>query len=271
MSTATSESPRSPFPGMDPYLEAHWGDVHTRLITYAANQLRPRLPEGLKARLQEYVAVTAEESDDRSGYFPDVAVLQHRPASSSSPEPVGGVTLAEPLVVARFREEQISRELRIIDTKSGGALVTTIEILSPANKTPSGVVRFRRKQTDLLAAGSNLVEVDLLREGRHAIAIDESRLPLEYREPYRVCVVEALNPADAMVYRVPLRERLPTIRIPLRYFDETPVALDLQDLLDRAYLDGDYSDTDYSVDPVPPLEGEDGEWAAGLLASTQRR
>jgi len=22
----------SPFPGMDPYLEAHWGDIHTRLM-----------------------------------------------------------------------------------------------------------------------------------------------------------------------------------------------------------------------------------------------
>ena len=27
---------RSPFPGMDPYLEQFWGDVHHRLITYAS-------------------------------------------------------------------------------------------------------------------------------------------------------------------------------------------------------------------------------------------
>ena len=26
---------KSPFPGMDPYLEVRWGDLHTRLIVYA--------------------------------------------------------------------------------------------------------------------------------------------------------------------------------------------------------------------------------------------
>jgi len=26
---------KNPFPGMNPYLEAHWRDVHTSLVTYA--------------------------------------------------------------------------------------------------------------------------------------------------------------------------------------------------------------------------------------------
>lgn len=34
---------KSPFPGMDPYLEAHWRDVHTRLIVYASDQLRSQM------------------------------------------------------------------------------------------------------------------------------------------------------------------------------------------------------------------------------------
>ncbi|MBY0523528.1 MAG: DUF4058 family protein [Gemmataceae bacterium] len=33
----------SPFPGMDPYLESHWGDVHTKLVTYSGDQLQPQL------------------------------------------------------------------------------------------------------------------------------------------------------------------------------------------------------------------------------------
>lgn len=33
----------SPFPGMDPYLEQHWGDVHPSFITYARDQLQPHL------------------------------------------------------------------------------------------------------------------------------------------------------------------------------------------------------------------------------------
>lgn len=267
-----SDSPRSPFPGMDPYLEAHWGDVHTRLITYAANQLKPQLPEGLKARLQEYVAVDTGEPTERAGYFPDVAVTErHVPVDPTTPPTAAGTTLAEPLVVPRFEEERVLRELHIVDTKSGGRLVTAIEILSPANKTPRGVESFRRKQSDLLAGGANIVEIDLLRAGLHAISVDESQLPADYRGPYRVCVVEALNPADASVYRVSLRERLPTIRIPLRYFDEEPVALDLQELLERAYLDGGYEDTDYTIPPTPPLDGEDAAWAEALFESEKHR
>lgn len=34
----------SPFPGMDPYLEQFWRDVHARLIIYAADQLQAKLP-----------------------------------------------------------------------------------------------------------------------------------------------------------------------------------------------------------------------------------
>ena len=41
----------SPFPGMDPYLEQFWRDVHARLIIYAADQLQGRLPGDLRARL----------------------------------------------------------------------------------------------------------------------------------------------------------------------------------------------------------------------------
>jgi Protein of unknown function (DUF4058) len=44
---------KSPFPGMDPYLERHWGDVHSRLVIYIADALQPLLPEGLLARVDE--------------------------------------------------------------------------------------------------------------------------------------------------------------------------------------------------------------------------
>ena len=43
---------KSPFPGMDPYLERHWSDVHQALVTYIRDQLQPKLPEDLRARMQ---------------------------------------------------------------------------------------------------------------------------------------------------------------------------------------------------------------------------
>ena len=35
---------KSPFPGMDPYLEQHWGDFHNNLISFAQGMLNERLP-----------------------------------------------------------------------------------------------------------------------------------------------------------------------------------------------------------------------------------
>jgi Protein of unknown function (DUF4058) len=73
------------------------------------------------------------------------------------------------------------------------------------------------------------------------------------------------------VYRVPLRERLPVIRIPLRETDDD-VPLDLPALVAQCYRNGDYqADIDYQVDPDPPLGAEDAGWADALLRQAGRR
>jgi hypothetical protein len=56
----------SPFPGMDPYLEQYWRDVHASLIIYARDQLQPRLPGDLRARVEERVVI----------YLPDEPATQ---------------------------------------------------------------------------------------------------------------------------------------------------------------------------------------------------
>ena len=62
---------------------------------------------------------------------------------------------------------------------------------------------------------------------------------------------------------LPLRHRLPAIRLPLRPTDPD-VLFDLQPLLDRAYANGRYP-IDYGRPPDPPLDAEDAAWAEGLL------
>jgi hypothetical protein len=52
---------KSPFPGMDPYLERFWPDLHARLILYACDQIEEQLPGNLIARVEERVVVEAEE------------------------------------------------------------------------------------------------------------------------------------------------------------------------------------------------------------------
>ena len=65
---------------------------------------------------------------------------------------------------------------------------------------------------------------------------------------------------------MPLRERLPAVRIPLRQSDDD-VPLELQPLIERAYDYGAYDDIDYHRDPEPPLGPEDAAWADQLLRS----
>ena len=61
----------SPFPGMDPYLEQFWRDIHARCTIYAADQLQARLPADLRARVEERVFVEPAFGVARSVY-PDI-------------------------------------------------------------------------------------------------------------------------------------------------------------------------------------------------------
>ena len=51
---------KSPFPGMDPHLEAHWRDVHARLIFYACDQLEPQLPPALISAIGNHHSLLPE-------------------------------------------------------------------------------------------------------------------------------------------------------------------------------------------------------------------
>ena len=48
---------KSPFPGMDPYLEAQgrWRDLHTSMITYCRDALNEVLPENYIAQIEEQI------------------------------------------------------------------------------------------------------------------------------------------------------------------------------------------------------------------------
>lgn len=267
---------KSPFPGMDPYLEAHWGDVHSRLIVYSGDQLRPQLPGDLKVRVEERISVQDPGDDERPvGYFPDVRITERSPTGSGAEFGPAAETVvldsAEPILVPRMAEPTTERSLQIIDSRSGNRVVTTIEILSPANKLEGkGRTAYRRKQRELADSGVNLVEIDLLREGTYVLIAPWEAVPNSCRGTYRVAVSRATDPENIEMYRVPLRQRLPTIRIPLRPGDRDAV-LNLQSLIDAVYENGGYDDTDYRSDPVPPLSVEDADWAGTLLREAKLR
>jgi hypothetical protein len=63
---------------MDPYLEAHWRDIHAGLIIYARDALQGALPRGLRARVEESVLLETPEGLGDHPLFRDVRVVEAR-------------------------------------------------------------------------------------------------------------------------------------------------------------------------------------------------
>lgn len=263
---------KSPFPGMDPYLEETWGDVQSSLAIYARDQINPQLPGDLRARVEVSAVIeTGDPSDSEVvAYYPDVQVHTTPAPRGSKARQNGHLAVAEPLVVERPREKRLQRSVHI-KTVRGGRLVTVIEFLSPANKVGTkSREQYLAKQDDVLDAGASLVEIDLVRAGRHVLAFPLSRIPQRLRPGYKAVVVRGWAPGRAEVYPLLLREALPAIRIPLRKTD-TDVRLDLQKLIDQAYENGGYDSIDYRAKLLPNLAPADAAWADKLLRAAGKR
>jgi Protein of unknown function (DUF4058) len=252
----------SPFPGMDPYLEEFWGDVHAGLVLYARDELQSQLPGDLRARVEEHVFVDSPQEEERSVY-PDIVVERATALD---------VRASAPLILELGDEPRTETFIEIIDIGSGRRVVTVLEVLSPANKRPGqGREMYQKKQRELLEGNVSLVEIDLLRAGMYSLSIPPHKIPSAYRTPYRVVVRRSWKPLQAELYAIALQQPLPAIRVPLRETD-SDVTLDLQALLERAYDNGGYeNDIDYEVKPDPTLKGNEATWADALLRGKGRR
>jgi hypothetical protein len=251
---------------MDPYLEAHWRDVHASLIIYARDALQSVLPSALRARVEERVLLETPNGIGEHPLFPDVRVVEYSGKRGLESKSQPRVAVAEPLLVEVEPDPAIETFLEIIDRESGNRVVTAIEFLSPTNKSPGpNREQYLRKQHEVCSSTANLVEIDLNRFGTHTLAFPLGHLKPEGRTPYMACVRRASQRGQAEVYPMPLWERLPAIKIPLRP-DDADVALDLQPLVEQCYRNGAYEGTlNYAADPDPPLLGADRDWAAEWL------
>ncbi len=126
---------KSPFPGMDPYLERHWSDVHHSLIQYTRDVLQPDLPNELISRVEERVYVEAQSERVRA-IVPDAHVSE-APAWAGG-QASGGTAVAEPPVAVAeplvFEIDPTTEGFVEIREADGSRVITVIEFLSPANK-----------------------------------------------------------------------------------------------------------------------------------------
>jgi hypothetical protein len=261
---------RSPFLGMDPYIEAFgmWEDLHHNLITEIQGAIAAVLPERYIVRAGErsYVVLTTRNGADEFLTQPDVGVarLAGSPAAGQ-PAAAGATAVLETAegqpapVTMRAMVETEYREgfLEIRELRPGRKLVTCIEVLSPSNKrsgTPGWELYYRKRQAYLQGA-ANFVEIDLLRGGR--------RMPREDpwpQSPYYLLVCRAQEAPRCTVSQGHYLRELPAIPIPLAPPD-ADLSLALQPLIEAVYARSHYDrDIDYRQSLTPPLSPTEAQW-----------
>jgi hypothetical protein len=262
----------SPFPGMDPFLEEPemWPTVHQGLISLMWMELNQRLPRGYVANVEERVFLT----DPPQTRYPDIQVAKHRRKAKKSKGQNGAVAVmeADPAMdiefpPAEFREPFIEIGLG----RKPGKLVGVIEVLSPTNKNPGdGRELYLEKQEELRHSAAHLIEIDLLRAGRHTVMVPRERLD-ENGWDYLVCLHKGGWGNKFRVWPTALADRLPRFAVPLAGKD-ADIILDLQALLDRCYEAGRFDERiDYWGTCPPPLTKRNLKWIDELLRKQKVR
>ncbi len=257
----------SPFPGMDPWLQSFWDNVHTKFCTYLSDTLNELLSPGLVAVTQQRVFIESSVAADRSAY-PDVHVIHRSAPALGGSSPAGAATLDEPIVMEMPADAFEQPYIEIVDAQSGGTVVTVIEIVSPSNKR-AGESRdlYEQKQAEVVASDANLVEVDLIRGYRGVTLAWRRSASPALETAYHACARRATRRLALEVYPIGLWQRLPSIRIPLRP-DDADIRLDLQRILDDTYRRGRLGELiDYSRPAEPPLGDAEARGAAEFIAA----
>lgn len=267
----------SPFPGMDPSLEAPhlWPDVHNRLITLLANDLTPRLRPRYYVSIEERSYLLEIETGKLAGRA-DIAVVE---SGRSLSEPALTYTIAPPMdttwspalrsPVAVFLPtfEEMRETYLEVHAIEDDRVITVLEILSPSNKRPGkGRSLYLDKRLDVLSSATNLVEIDLLRAGEPMPVLGE--LPAS---DYRLLVYRHRQRPRADLYPFDIREPIPAFPVPLQRDEEEPI-VDLGALVHGLYdLAGYDLRIDYRLEPDPALTGHDAVWASDLLQTAGLR
>lgn len=253
-----------PFPGMDPYIERPdlWPDFHDSLVTNIRGLLQPLLRPKYAALCQDRLYVVEADRSIR----PDVSIVDTGGVRASKRSTA--VLDADAPAVFEMVDEEMREPLIHIIEPTTGRIVTAIEVLSPANKRPgAGRKSYLAKQRELRHEEANLVEIDLLRGGKHTVHVNPEQLAT--LQPYRYVVAVTREwPHRNEVYAWPLARRFPRIAVPLDT-DEPDVVLDLQAAFTRCWDEGPYPQLlRYDVPPPGEMSPEETEWCRQLLTPT---
>ncbi|NJO66186.1 MAG: DUF4058 family protein [Leptolyngbyaceae cyanobacterium RM1_405_57] len=252
---------RSPFPGMNPYLENPelWSEVHSRLIVAIADDLSDHLSEKYRVAIEKRTYFSGGDDSLLVG-IPDVSVVGKQPEQSQLSATATLTPPVEPITVTLPMAEEVQERYLEIREVATGAVITAIEVLSPKNKrSGEGRQAYERKRNQVLASMTHLVEIDLLRGGQPLPILGTAK------SDYRILISRSDRRPSAQLYAFSVKQEIPRFSVPLAAGDEEPV-LDLQAVLQQVYKRGRYHlAVDYTQPPQPPLSAADTIWADGLL------
>ena len=227
----------SPFPGMDPYVEAAaaWPTFHHHLIAAVYQLLLPGLVDRYRARVavRQYVSET-------------------------------------PLFTSVLREQHAEEYIEV-RSRADARLVTLVDVVSPANKTsPAGRTAYLATRSQAVAARAGVVEIDLVTQGRPTLDFDRTGLPAY---DYAITVTRGGTPDRYEVYTSPVQERLKKFKLPLAT-DDRDTVLDLQVCVARAYDQGNVGQLVSYSGPLPTdvrLSDEARAWVVACLEKQNLR
>jgi hypothetical protein len=253
-----NSSMKTPFPGMDPYLEhpALWPDVHNSLIAALRDAISPLVSPRYYVALERRTYLLKPDDIVFIGR-PDIAVATSQPPA---PAATASASFAGVLEVDLPMTDEVGEDFLEIREVKTGTLVTLMELLSPANKLhEEGREQYERKRADVLRTRTSLVEIDLLRAGEPMAVVGP-----QAQSDYRILVSRGWLRPRAQLYAFTLRQPIPQFPLPLLLGDEEPL-VDLNTVLHELYGRARFDlRLDYDEPPVPPLRSEDAAWAQTL-------
>lgn len=253
---------KSPFPGMDPFIEARglWADFHDNLIVEIQRALNERLPDRYEALIGErtYIHLVDPLEGSRASQVikPDVRIDGPGQEFGS-----GGMGTQHDSLIAtsvvmhpELAIEERETFIEIREAAENERVVTCIEVLSPTNKRPGspGWAEYERKRQLMFRGEASFVEIDLLRGGK--------RRPM--REPwpgspyYLLVLWKELAP-ECRVWPGFSTQPLPEVPIPLARPDPD-LLLGIQPAIDAVLARSRYDRRMRYAEPIqPPLAGDE--------------
>ena len=242
---------KSPFPGMDPYLEGDlWSEVHTELASKIKKMLIPLIGDKYIVRIEKYIVNDTEPHHDIGivyPMYPDVAVFEDKVSESSIAYGHSKTPTPSNLKVRYHRPMKVKINVVEIRDVKDNKIITAIELLSPVNKRGAGLKQYLAKKERLINNQVHFIEIDFIRRGTRTVALTK----LEGIN-YLVALTRA-NTFQTEIWTLDLATPLPTIPVPLIAPDED-VLINLQLALEEVYVESAFHRSiNYKDSPPPPF------------------